>query len=77
MKLSINETLQWIGAVFIIAGHGLNAVGPSVYPWNIVAFFFGTIAFFIWTIRVDNRPQMLVSVVALAIGFTGLLRVLG
>ena len=38
MKLEINETLQWTGAVFIIAGHSLNAVGPAAYPYNIVAF---------------------------------------
>lgn len=66
--------LQWIGAVFIIAGHSLNAVGPSVYPWNIVAFFLGTVLFLIWSLRVRNRPQLLVNVVALSIGATGLFR---
>ena len=39
MKTEINEILQWSGAVFIIAGHSLNAVGPEAYPWNILAFF--------------------------------------
>ena len=68
----INELLQWIGAVFIIAGHSLNAVGPSVYPYNIVAFFAGTVFFLVWCLRVRNRPQLLVNVVALSIGATGL-----
>ena len=70
----INEVLQWIGAVFIIAGHSLNAVGPSVYPFNIVAFFVGTVFFLTWCLRVRNRPQLLVNVVALTIGATGLFR---
>jgi hypothetical protein len=75
--IKTNELLQWIGAVFIIAGHSLNAVGPAVYPYNIVAFFIGTILFLIWSLRVSNRPQLLVNVVALSIGATGLYKAFG
>lgn len=71
------QVLQWIGAVFIIAGHSLNAMGPSVYPFNIVAFFIGTIFFLIWCLLVRNRPQLLVNVVALSIGATGLFKAFG
>lgn len=77
MKLEINEILQWSGAVFIIAGHSLNAVGPAVYPYNILAFFLGTILFMAWSIRVANKPQLLVNIVALAIGLTGLVKAFG
>ena len=77
MKIHVNEVIQWVGAVFIIAGHSLNAVGPAAYPWNIVTFFAGPVAFLIWTLRVRNRPQMLVNVVALGIGATGLIRAFG
>jgi hypothetical protein len=68
----IDDALQWSGAVAIIAGHVLNAVGPSVYPWNILAFAVGTVLFLAWAIRVTNKPQMLVNVVALVIGLVGL-----
>lgn len=77
MKLEINEILQWSGAVFIIAGHSLNAVGPSAYPYNILAFFVGTVLFMAWSIRVANRPQLMVNIVALAIGLTGLVKAFG
>ena len=77
MKLEINEILQWTGAVFIIAGHSLNAVGPPAYPYNILAFFLGTILFMAWSIRVANKPQLLVNIVALAIGLTGLAKAFG
>ena len=77
MKLEINEILQWTGAVFIIAGHSLNAVGPAAYPYNILAFFLGTILFMAWSIRVANHPQLLVNIVALAIGLTGLVKAFG
>lgn len=77
MKLEINDVLQWSGAVFIIAGHSLNAMGPSVYPYNILAFFLGTVLFMAWSIRVANKPQLLVNLVALTIGATGLFKAFG
>ena len=77
MKLEINDILQWAGAVFIVAGHSLNAVGPAAYPWNILAFFLGTILFLAWSIRVANKPQLLVNIVALSIGASGLYRAFG
>jgi predicted membrane metal-binding protein len=77
MKLEINEILQWTGAVFIIAGHSLNAVGPVAYPYNILAFFLGTILFMAWSIRVANKPQLMVNIVALGIGLTGLAKAFG
>jgi hypothetical protein len=70
----VDDTLQWSGAVAIIAGHILNAIGPSVYPYNIATFAVGTVFFLAWAIRVTNKPQMLVNVVALAIGLAGLAR---
>jgi len=70
----IDELLQWSGAVAIIAGHVLNAVGPEAYPWNIATFAVGTVMFLTWAIRVNNKPQMLVNVVAFAIGLAGLVK---
>lgn len=77
MKLEINETLQWAGAVFIIAGHSLNAVGPAAYPYNILAFFLGTVFFMWWSIRVANKPQLLVNLVAITISTVGLVKAFG
>jgi hypothetical protein len=71
-----NEALQWIGAVAIIAGHLLNAAGPELYPYNILAFVLGTIFFLAWTIRVKNHPQLLVNLVAITIGAVGLFKAL-
>ena len=73
----IDDTLQWIGAVAIIAGHVLNAIGPAVYPYNIAVFAVGTVAFLAWALRVANKPQAVVNVVALAIGLVGLYNAVG
>jgi hypothetical protein len=69
-----NEIIQWIGAVAIIAGHSLNAIGPAAYPWNIYAFAVGTIAFLTWAIRVKNTPQLVVNLVAFGLGIVGIYR---
>lgn len=71
-KFEINDILQWTGAPLVVAGHTLNAIGPSMYPWNIIVFFFGTACFFAWSIRTRNRPQTLVNFISLSIGLTGI-----
>ena len=73
----LDDTLQWTGAVAIIAGHVLNAVGPSMYPYNIAVFAVGTVAFLAWAARVRNLPQAVVNLVALAIGLVGLYNAVG
>ena len=76
MKVDFDETLQWAGAVLIIAGHSLNAIGPRMYPYNIVVFAVGTVAFLTWAVRAKNRPQIAVNLVSIAIGIVGLLKLL-
>ena len=71
---NFNEIIQWIGACFIIMGHVLNAIGTSMYPYNIMAFTLGTLCFMTWTIRVKNRPQLTVQIVAIAVCVIGLVK---
>ena len=70
--MKVDDILQWVGAVFIIIGHICNAIGPDAYPYNIVAFTIGTVMFLTWTIRVLNKPQMVVNIVALVTCAIGL-----
>jgi len=77
VKFDFNEVLQWAGAVLIVAGHTLNAIGPKMYPYNIVVFALGTMAFLAWAVRVGNKPQMMVNIVSIAIGFVGLFAAFG
>jgi hypothetical protein len=72
-----NEIIQWAGAVAIVAGHVLNAIGPEAYPYNIVVFALGTILFLAWAVRVKNRPQFMVNIISLAIGLVGLYKAIG
>ncbi len=76
-RTQTDEALQWAGAVAIIAGHVLNSIGPSMYPYNIAVFAVGTVLFLTWAIRLRNKPQAVVNVVALAIGLVGLYKAFG
>ena len=76
-RTEIDNILPWLGAAAIIAGHVLNAIGPSVYPYNIAVFAVGTVAFLAWALRVRNVPQAVVNVVALTIGLVGLYNAVG
>ena len=58
--MKFNDALQWFGAVFIMIGHLLNTLG--------------IIAFLIWTIRVSNKPQMTVNIMALIFMGFGLVK---
>ena len=71
-----DEVIQWAGAVAIVAGHLLNAIGPAVYPYNIIAFVIGTVLFLIWAFRVGNKPQATVNVISITIMLVGLYRAL-
>ena len=73
----VDEVLQWVGAVLIVAGHALNAMGPEVYPYNIAVFALGTVMFLAWAYRVGNKPQMAVNVISIAIGLVGLYKAIG
>ena len=68
-----NNILQWSGVFFIVLGHTLNALG-TMDPYNILAFFVGTILFLAWAYRVNNSAQIVVNVVSVGICILGLYR---
>jgi hypothetical protein len=71
---TVNEALQWTGTGFILAMYVLMSYFPELHPWNIVCGLFGGLCYFTWTVRVANKPQMLVNVVAIVVCAGGLIR---
>ncbi len=71
-----NELLQWIGAVMIVAGHGLNSLGYQYHGdfWNILCFALGVALFLIWSIRARNKPQATVNIISIIILTAGLFK---
>jgi hypothetical protein len=73
----IDNTLQWAGTVCLLTMYVLMSFFPHLHPWNIVAGVLGGACYLTWTVRVANKPQMLVNGVAIAIGLAGLYKAWG
>jgi len=73
----IDETIQWLGTANILAMYVIMSYFPELHPWNIVFGLLGGVCFFVWTVRVNNRPQMLINAVAIAVCCGGLFRYFG
>lgn len=74
LHLTWNDILQWTGTVCLLTMYVLMSFFPHLHPWNIVAGICGGACYLAWTVRVRNKPQMIVNGVALAIGLAGLLK---
>ena len=70
--MNLNNILQWSGTACLLVMYVLMSFFPEQRPWNIVAGVAGGAFYLAWTIRVANRPQMIVNAVAICIGLAGL-----
>jgi len=68
----LNNILQWAGTVCLLTMYVLMSFFPTLHPWNIVAGVLGGVFYLTWTVRVANKPQLIVNAVAIAIGLAGL-----
>jgi hypothetical protein len=68
----LNDTIQWVGTGFVLIMYYLMNLRPDLTPYNLIAGLCGSIAYFTWTIRVKNYPQMLINVVAMTLCVAGL-----
>jgi hypothetical protein len=75
--MKLNEVLQWAGTACLLTMYILMSFFKELHPWNIVAGLGGGAFYLAWTIRVANRPQMIVNGVAIAIGLAGLFKAWG
>ena len=75
--LKLDDMLQWVGTACLLVMYVLMSFFPDLHPWNIVAGLGGGACYLAWTVRVANKPQMLVNAVALLIGSAGLYRAWG
>jgi hypothetical protein len=73
----LNNILQWAGTVCLLTMYVLMSFYPHLYPYNIVAGVLGGAFYLTWTLRVRNRPQLIVNAVAITIGLAGLYKVWG
>lgn len=72
-----NEIIQWVGTGFVLSMYTLMNLFPELTPWNLVMGLGGSIAYFIWTLRVKNYPQMVINIVAMTLCVLGLFKHFG
>ena len=75
--MKFNDVIQWLGTANILAMYVIMSYFPGLHPWNIIFGFIGGLCFLTWTIRVGNRPQMLINAVAIAVCAGGLFKHFG
>jgi hypothetical protein len=73
----INQILQWLGTTALIIMYVLMSFYPELHPWNIVAGLIGGVCYFTWTLRVANKPQMIVNAAGITVCAMGILRAWG
>lgn len=73
----VNNLIQWLGTGFVLAMYVVMNLFPELTPWNLVFGLAGAIAYFTWTIRVKNYPQMVINIVAMTLCVLGLYRYFG
>jgi O-antigen/teichoic acid export membrane protein len=69
-----NELIQWTGTAFVLVMYAIMNLAPELAPWNLVAGLLGSMCYFVWTIRVRNRPQLIINIVAMTLCVLGLAR---
>lgn len=72
----INSALQWTGTCFILAMYVLMNFFREL-ELDAVAGLLGGLCYFAWTVRVANKPQMIVNVVAITVCAVGLYKAWG
>jgi hypothetical protein len=71
--MRVNDALQWLGTLFILAMYVLMNFFRDL-QLDALAGLLGGACYLAWTIRVANRPQMIVNVVAITVCALGLWR---
>ena len=66
-----------MGTTALIIMYVLMSFYPELHPWNIVAALVGGVCYFTWTLRVANKPQMIVNAAGITVCAMGILRAWG
>lgn len=70
----INHSLQWLGTSCLITMYIIMSFFPELHPWNIVMGVFGGLFYFAWSMRVSNKPQMIVNAAGIIVCLAGLVK---
>jgi hypothetical protein len=75
--MNLNNTLQWLGTVALIAMYVVMSYFPELHPLNIALGLAGGAFYLAWSTRLQNRPQQLVNLAGILVCIGGLIRHFG
>jgi len=67
-----NETIQWLGTLFILTMYVISNFFPGYDNLRNAVALVGAVCFFTWSYRVANRQQMIINGVAILLCCVGL-----
>lgn len=73
----LNSILQWAGTACLLTMYILMNFYPNLYPWNIVAGLCGGLCYLTWSLRVANKPQVIVNLAGVLVCVGGLIKFFG
>lgn len=74
MRNKTNEVLQWSGTVSILVMYTVMNYFRELHPVDTIAGLVGGLCYFTWSMRVANKPQMIVNAVAITVCVGGLFK---
>jgi len=77
MQNKINEVLQWAGTACFMTMYTVMSFFQEMHVVQLTAGCLGGALFFVWSLRVANKQQMIVNVVGVTITLIGLYKALG
>jgi len=75
--MNLNNTLQWLGTLALIAMYVVMSYFPELHPLNIALGLAGGLCYFAWSCRLQNRPQQMVNAAGILVCVGGLIRYFG
>ena len=70
----MNNLLQWLGTLALMIMYVIMSFWPELYPWNIIAGLVGGTLYLVWSIRTENRPQIIVNAAGIIVCVLGLVK---
>jgi hypothetical protein len=75
--MNLNNTLQWLGTLALIAMYVVMSYFPELHPLNIMLGLAGGLCYLAWSTRLKNRPQQIVNAAGILVCAGGLIRYFG
>jgi hypothetical protein len=75
--MNLNNTLQWLGTLALIAMYVVMSYFPELHPLNILLGLCGGLCYLAWSTRLKNRPQQIVNLAGILVCTGGLIRYFG